>query len=137
MIVKNAHDWAEFVRRGSDFDFNLHPQRITVEPDNGEPIDDCFAVFWIWAKQVAKKAKTTPQDIHDMWCNRFLGWTDGKTIMGEVIEPRLITLTYPRRKTKPEMIELLTKIDSWAADLGIYLITKATSEYMMYKESQA
>ena len=110
--------------------------------DKGDPIQDCFAVFFIWMAQMSKEFSTdeqvyTVQDMHDLMCNMFLGWTDEKKLGKTVIAPRLVTLTYPERKTKERMCALLSQIEEWSIDRGVYLETKRMSEYMKFKESQA
>ena len=139
--IKSSTDWQTLAAKLNGWDFEKFPRRITIEVDSGDPVQDCFAVFWIWAAQMAKAFTTeeesyTPEDIHDILCNNFFGWTDEKLIGNTLIKPRLITLTWPERKTKKRMIALLLQIEEWAQDRGVFLKTQRNSEYMQYKESQ-
>lgn len=140
--IKTTAAWNALKSKLDGWDFEKFPRRITIEPDKGEPVQDCIAVFWIWMAQMAKEFTTeektyTKKYMHDVLCNHFLGWTDGHhdDLTGEYIKPRMITITYPERKTKDRMCALLSQIDEWAIDRGVYLITKRLSEYMKFKEA--
>ena len=144
--IRSPAQWKVIAAKLDGWDFEQFPRKITIEPDAGDPIQDTFSVFWIWMAQMSKHFSTkgegdknqsyTPQDMHDLMCNRFLGYTDRRLIGSTWVEPALITLTYPKRKTKERMCVLLSQIDEWAIDRGVFLITKRLSDYMRYKEAQ-
>ena len=144
--IKSSSEWKAIAAKLGGWDFEKFPRKITIEPDKGEPVQDCIAVFWIWMAQMSKEFTTgnleghtyTRQYMHDVMCNHFLGWTDGyhDDLTGKHVEPRMITLTYPEKKTKERMCVLLDQIDEWARDRGVFLITKRTSDYAKYRESQ-
>ena len=144
--IKSSAEWQSIVAKLNGWDFEKFPRKITIEPDSGDPVQDTYAVFWIWMAQMSKHFSTKgegdnnqtyrPEDIHDLMCNRFLGYTDRRLIGKTWIEPALITLTYPVRQTKLRMCTLLDQIDEWAMSVGVYLETQASSEYAKYRESQ-
>jgi hypothetical protein len=138
--IASKASWEHLREKLDSWDWVRFPQRMTIEPDRGEPVQDCFAVFWIWMEQMSKEftergRKTSKDEMHDIMCHKFLGYTDERKINNTIIKPALITLTYPKKKTKDAMIQLLCKIDEWAIDQDVYLITKKSSEYAKYKES--
>ena len=138
--IKSSSEWKAIAAKLDGWDFEKFPRKITIEPDKGEPVQDCIAVFWIWMKQLAKEFSTeesgySPEEMHDIMCHKFLGYTDRRKIGNTWIEPALITLTYPDRKTKDRMCVLLSQIDEWAIEQGVFLITKQLSDYTMYKEA--
>ena len=139
--IKSSSEWKAIAAKLDGWDFEKFPRKITIEPDKGEPVQDCFAIFFIWCKQLAKEFSTDQKeysvdDIHDILCHKFLGYTDRRQIGNTWIEPALITLTYPDRKAKDRMCVLLSQIDEWALSCGIFLITKRNSEYETYREAQ-
>ena len=141
LYIRSKSDWGTLVAKLNGWDFVKFPRKITIEPDAGDPIQDTFSVFWIWCKQLSKAFSTDDKeysvdDIHDIMCHKFLGYTDRRQVGNTWIEPALITLTYPKRKTKERMCVLLSQIDEWAIDRGVFLITKRLSDYMRYKEAQ-
>ncbi len=141
--IKSTAQWQVIAIKLDGWDFEKFPRKITIEPDSGDPIQDCIAVFWIWMAQMAKEFTTeektyTREYLHDVFCNQFLGWTDRywDELTETYIESRMVTLTYPEKKTKIRMCVLLDQINEWAMDRGVYLKTKRMSDYMMYKEAQ-
>jgi len=141
LYIRTATDWTALVAKLSGWDFDKYPRKITIERDSGDPVQDCFAVFWIWMKQLAKKFSTedkeyTSEEMHDIMCHKFLGYTDRRKIGNTWLEPALVTLTYPDRKSKDRMCVLLSQIDEWALDHGVFLATKKLSDYAKYKEAQ-
>ncbi len=135
--IKSSAEWQSIVAKLNGWDFEKFPRKITIEPDAGDPIQDCFAVFWIWCKQLSKEFNNvySVDDIHDIMCHKFLGYTDRRQVGKTWIEPALITLTYPKKKTKERMCVLLSQIDEWAIDRGVFLVTKQLSDYAKYKEA--
>ena len=139
--IKSSSEWKAIAAKLDGWEFEKFPRRITIESDSGDPVQDTFSVFWIWCKQLAKAFSTdeheySVDDIHAIVCHKFLGYTDRRQIGNTWIEPALITLTYPDRKTKDRMCVLLSQIDEWALSCGVFLVTKRLSDYTMYKESQ-
>ena len=136
--IKSTAEWKVIAAKLDGWDFVKFPRKITIEPDAGDPIQDTFSVFWIWCKQLSKAFNNvySVDDMHDIMCHKFLGYTDRRQVGNTWIEPALITLTYPKRKTKERMCVLLSQIDEWAIDRGVFLITKRLSDYMRYKEAQ-
>lgn len=141
--IATEAQWRVLRAKFDSWNWDEFPQRITIEEDDGEPVDDCFAVFFIWMKQLAteftrrsKHEIYTVDTMHDIMCHKFLGYTEERKVGNTIIQPALITLTYPKRQLKKPMCLLLDRIDEWALDHGIFLITKQTSEYAKYKEAQ-
>jgi len=93
------------------------------------------AVFWIWMRHFAKEFNETPDNMHLIMCNRFLGWTKPQTIGKTVIKPTLITWTHPRQLTASESGVFLSKIEEWGVSVGHPVPRIEDSEYMKYVEA--
>ena len=146
-IVKSYADLKPILQQIDKWDWEKFPMSITIEPSKGSDVLDCFSVFWIWMRQMAddftKRGRDTGvEELHQMMCHLFLGYTNPKPIGKDVvIPPQLKTLTWiddkgkKCRRSKEVMIELLSKIDAWSIEHGVFLVTQANSEYAIYKEA--
>ena len=123
----------------STFDFS-YPAHIRI--DQVKDTLDYKAVFWIWMKALATsfterdKSGTAykDQDMHDLMCHKYLGYTRPKTLGKTKIEPALRTITYPQQLTRGEFFDLLRNIEIWASDVGVVLPQKPNSEYEQDKQ---
>ena len=115
--------------------------QVDFKPLGEDSTETQMGTFWLWMKTLAdyfntkpsEAKKLTKDDIHDLVCHKFLGWYE-KKVAGEMrMYP--VTLTKPKKKTKQEKSEFLSKIDAWAIGLGCYLPTRKDSEYQQYKEA--
>jgi len=102
---------------------------------------DYKAVLHIWFRAMAEqfsardKARDyTAQDMHDLMCHRFLGYTEARKLGSTEIAPALRTLTYPRQLDRGELYGLCRKIEFWCADVGVTL-PENPSQYSEDKES--
>jgi len=122
-----------------------------------EKLLDYKAVFWIWAKhrvtqmeaknhgkpifiqveEGAEAERLKDKHIHDVWCERFLGYTKGRRIGSTVIRPSLRTLTYPRELTPEEWYIFLRRIEEGELELGYSIpIDPRPSKYSVTKKER-
>ena len=97
-------------------------------------------LFWEWMEYMVKLrydvtevTERQKQKMHNLMCHKFLGTVE-EEIEGEHVVT-LRTLTYPERLDTGEMARFMTKIESWAAELGIYLPIPGSNEYSKYREA--
>ena len=99
------------------------------------------ALFWIWMRQLAANFSNRgdedykPEQMHDLMCHKFLGYTDSIKIGKTVIKPALRTITYPEQLKGTDFGHFLSQIDAWCQSVGVLLITQANSEYANWKEA--
>ena len=146
-IVKSYADLKPILQQLDGWDWDRYPMLITIEKTLDDDVLDCFSIFWIWMKQMSgdftKRGRPTGVDeMHDMMLHLFLGYTNPRPIGKDiVIKPQLKTLTWiddtgkKCRRSKEVMTELLGKIDAWASEHSVFLVTQASSEYAIYKEA--
>ena len=90
---------------------------------------DYKAVFWIWMAHLAKcfsergreTTKYAKQQMHDIMCHKFLGYTPERVIGKTTIKPALRTITYPEQLTRPEFYWFMREIEIWASETGVQL----------------
>ena len=89
------------------------------------------------AKSFSERSKDeyTPEQIHDIVCHKFLGYTEQRTIGKTVVKPALRTITYPEKLKRPEFFNLLRDLEMWASDNGVQLPQKP-SQYEEDKQRQ-
>ena len=88
-------------------------------------------LYWMWCSTAAKhfsteEAKYTKNDMHDIFCHKFLGYTDGKIIGTTEFKPELRSTTGLK---VDEMHEYMNKVEVWCAEHGLLLPTPADSQY--------
>lgn len=90
---------------------------------------DYKAILFIWFKAIADQLTArskngevyTVQGIHDIMVHRHFGYTEPVSYNNVTIQPQLITITYPKQKTRPELYDFCRSIESWCADVGVML----------------
>ena len=99
------------------------------------------ALFWIWMRQLAANFTKrgdedyTAEQMHDLMCHKFLGYTKPGKIGKTVIKPALITITYPEQLKGTDFGHFLSLIDAWCQSVGVLLITQDNSDYSDWKEA--
>ncbi len=101
------------------------------------------AVFWIWMKAMAEsftlRSKTdevfSSQQMHDLMCHRFLGYTEARRVGQTTIMPALRTLTYPEDLSTDGWYALLRQIEEWMGERGVPVpINKTPTQYSVERE---
>lgn len=111
------------------WDFNKHPQ-VEVKLEAAGHVHDYVSVFWIWMRAMAKsfsergKDDYTAEQIHDIVCHKFLGYTQARKIGRTEVMPALRTITYPEKLKRAEFFNFLREIEHWASDNGVVLPQK-------------
>lgn len=122
----------------NDWDFTKHPQ-VEVKLEAAGHVHDYCSVFWIWMRAMAKsfsergKEDYNADQLHDIVCHKFLGYTEKRTIGRTVVQPALRTITYPTKLKRAEFFNLLREIEYWASDNGVTLPQKPSQ----YQEDKA
>lgn len=122
----------------NQWNFDKYPQ-VEVKLEAAGHVHDYCSVFWIWMRAMAKsfsersKADYTADELHDIVCHKFLGYTQKRTIGRTEVQPALRTITYPKKLSRSEFFNLLREIEHWASDNGVVLPEKP-SDYQRDKE---
>lgn len=122
----------------NQWDFDKEAQ-VEVKLEAVGHVQDYCAVFWIWMRALAKsfsergEANYADQEIHDIVCHKFLGYTQERTIGRTVVKPALRTITYPKKLNRSEFFNLLRELEQWASDNGVVLPQKPS----LYEEDKA
>lgn len=122
----------------NEWNFDSHPQ-VEVRLEAAGHVHDYCSVFWIWMRAMAKsfsergKDDYTAEQIHDIVCHKFLGYTQSRKIGRTEVQPALRTITYPEKLKRPEFFNLLREVEHWASDNGVVLPQKP-SDYERDKE---
>lgn len=122
--IKSSEGLADVFKFIEAWDFG-EPLRVKIF-GAGSTLD-YKAVFWIWMRALAKSFSERgaedykPEQIHDIVCHKFLGYTKKRTIGRTVLEPALRTITHPENLNRGEFFNLLREIEIWASDNGASL----------------
>lgn len=114
------------------------PWEVTIAPHRPRRSVSANALYWKWLTQLAdhfsrKGNKYTREDLHDVMRHKFLGSTEPRMV-GNILIPAQIRST--KKLNTSEFCEYMTRIDAWALDQGVYLVTPAASQYAEYKEAR-
>ena len=117
---------------------------------------DYKAVFWIWMRElasaftkrsanligkidkstgVAYKTNYSAEEMHDIVCHTFLGYTGTRKINKTVIQSSLRTITYPTDLDRGDFYHFMWEIDQWAAGNGV-VFPEYNSAYQDDKNKQ-
>ena len=102
---------------------------VSIKIDEVGATLDYKAILHIWFRSIAKQftdrdktgKKYTEQDMHDLMCHLFFGYTEPRTLGRTKIEPALITITYPEQKKRPELYDFCRNIENWCSKVGVTL----------------
>lgn len=107
------------------------PMEVCIQKHETRRTLPMNALWWMWMQDMARffSAKAGPfdkDDIHVLMKHQFLGYQDAKTI-GRTEIPQQLRSTADL--TKGEMLELMQRVDAWAADHGCLLTRPSDCEY--------
>ena len=119
------------------YEFGL-PLKVECSPV-GETLD-YKAVFWIWMAAIAKQLTDrghpiTADEVHDLVCHKFLGYTKPRTIGKTRIESALRTITYPKQLDRAAFYHFLREIEMWSSEIGVTL-PENPSQYEQDKQRE-
>jgi len=123
--VKSADAVPEVVKFLEAWDFEGGACQIKISAV-GSTLD-YKAVFWIWMRFLAKSFSErgrddyTPEQMHDMLCHKFMGYTGTRKVGKTVIKPSLRTITYPTDLDRGDFYHFMWEIDQWASEVGVVL----------------
>ena len=108
-----------------------YPVKVKID-ECGSTLDYKALLMGFWfpamAEQFTARDKTgkeyTAKDMHSLMCHKFFGYTERRTIGRTVIEPALITLTYPEQKTRGDLYAFCRNIELWCSEVGVTLPEK-------------
>lgn len=137
--VKSADAVPEVVKFLEAWDFEDGACQIKISAV-GSTLD-YKAVFGIWMRFLALsftqrgKEDYTAQQMHDIVCHKFLGYTGKRKVGKTVIESSLRTITYPTDLDRGDFYHFMWEIDQWAAENGV-VFPEYNSAYKDDKDKQ-
>jgi len=138
--IQSLDGWRDMEPVISQLDFTDTSYMVTVQAaSNGKTSLDYKAVFWIWMRHLAKSftergRDTRPQEMHDLMCHRFLGYTGKRKIGNTELQPAMKTITYPSNLTLPDFHHFLSQIEEWGAEVGAPVPVDPNSDYERAKQ---
>jgi len=125
-----------------NWDFETYACRVKIETVGSTM--DYKSVFWIWMRHLAtsfterdRSKDYLPDQMHDLLCHKFLGYTKERIIGKTVIKPALRTITYPKDLNRGQFYDLMRNIELWSIEVGVQLPDYHHSQYEEDREKQA
>jgi hypothetical protein len=138
IVIATPEGQRDAVKAVLDLDASS-PWVVTIAPHKPKRSVSANALYWKWMDQMAKHFSKragpfTREDMHDIMRHEHLGYEEARKIGSTWIKEGLRSTT---KLSVSEFCEYMTRIDAWALDQGVHLVTPAASQYADYKEARA
>lgn len=137
IVIATPEGQRDAVKAVLDLDASS-PWVVTIAPHRPKRSVSANALFHAWMAQMsvhftARGYAATPAEMKTLMKHKHLGYTD-EQVIGSTVIPATLRSTAELSVT--EFCEFMTRIDAWALDQGVYLVTPAASQYADYKEAR-